>query len=661
MTYRKFAVAFAAALIFALSGCTRITEVKPAHRVVVLGFDGADPGLVERWLDHLPNIRRLQQTGTVEALTTTEPPESPVAWAAFATGSNPGKTGIYDFLTRDPKTYMPRIGLITRVPGRFLWGIPLRAPRLINNRHGVPFYRTVAQAGIRTAVIRMPLAFPASPLPNGELLAGLGVPDLRGTWGTFYYFSTALSQYDTGDTEFGGKLVRLDFGNGRSLTTTLEGPPDPTSAIPARLTTPLGIEILSQPPRVRVTLAGESQTMGEHRWSGWMRMTFRAGPFIKLHGITRFYLEQASPDVRLYMTPMSFNPDNEDVPITAPREFGGRLSRIDGFHKSLGWWDDTWALNEGRIDDGVFLQDLDNNMSTEERMMLDVLDHDQPDLMVCVYTDTDSVSHMFYRLLDPQHPMYDPALAAKYGDAILNVYEHMDRIVGEAMARLRPGDTLLVVSDHGFHTWRRGFNTNTWLVANGYLVMKNQGTREPAKRLDDLYDRGSFFPNVDWSRTRAYALGLGQIYLNLQGRERDGIVPPAAAENLRREIRARLLAYRDPDNGLAPICKVLFPRRIYHGGQLSDAADLQLAFNDGYRTSWQTALGAAPPGIVVINQSKWSGDHCASDPSQTKGVFFCNRHVTGAPDITDIGPTVLRLMNLPADKRMDGRAVTFVR
>src|SRR6266568_1312403 len=222
-------------------GCGRRTSRPVTTQVVVLGFDGADPNLLSKWAKqgHLPNLARLARTGTFKPLGTTNPPESPVAWASFATGLNPGGTGIFDFLKRDPQTYLPELGLVSREKPKFLWRlIPIKAPKVTNERSGVPFYRAVAEAGYKTTVIRMPLEFPPTSLPGGKLWGGLGVPDIRGTWGTFFYFGSELTQWDVGDTEFGGKLVRLEL-EGNQAASSIEGPADPTAKSFKRVSVPV--------------------------------------------------------------------------------------------------------------------------------------------------------------------------------------------------------------------------------------------------------------------------------------------------------------------------------------------------------------------------------------------------------------------------------------
>lgn len=665
MKTRRLLVLVAAGTLAAfLVSCGHQAATRPVTtQVVVLGFDGADPNLLAKWAKegHLPNLARLAQTGTFKPLGTTNPPESPVAWASFATGLNPGGTGIFDFLRRDPKTYLPELALVTREPAEFLLRlIPIKAPKVINERHGVPFYKAVAGAGYKTTVVRMPLEFPPTELPGGKLLAGLGVPDLRGTWGTFFYFGSDLTPWDVGDTEFGGKLVRLEL-NGNRASTSIEGPVDPTSKSARRISTPLEFEVAPDGSAVSITLQGRAEKVAERAWSPWFRVKFSITPFLSARAICRFYVLEVAPDLRVYMSPLNLDPESPPLPVSSPPGYTAELVKKHGLFKTVGWIHDTWALNEEKIDEGVFLDDLFQTTQTLTDIVVDELKNDPPSLLVSVDTSTDSASHMFYRLMDPEHPRYDPDLAKQYGDAILRVYERMDQTVGEVEQAMKPGGTLIIVSDHGFHTWRKGFNTNTWLVENGYMTLKNPNAEEKSYKLDELFGQGSFFPNVDWAHTKAYALGLGQIYLNLRGREKSGILDPGPeTDRLLEEIRQKLEAFQDPDTHQPVVQHVYLGREIFHGAYMAGAPELQIDFRDGYRTSWQTSLGAIPSGIVVANMKKWSGDHCASDPSDTSGIFLSNRTLqTSDPSILDIAPTVLRLFDVPPPARLDGQALAF--
>jgi predicted AlkP superfamily phosphohydrolase/phosphomutase len=385
--------------------------------------------------------------------------------------------------------------------------------------------------------------------------------------------------------------------------------------------------------------------------------------FVNLRGISRFYVLETYPEVRLYLEPISMDPRGPPVPISNPPDFSADLVKRVGLFKTMGWVSETWGLNEEKIDEQVFLDDLFRNMEAVEAMLLDQLVRKKPALTVAVFLSTDHVSHLFFRFLDPEHPRYDEALVPQFGDAILRVYQRMDTVIGRVLPLLGERDTLLVVSDHGFHTWRREFNTNTWLARNGYMEMKGADSDGTLKKLDDMFSGGSFFPNVDWSRTKAYSLGLSGIFINVKGREGQGIVGPGKEyEALRAEIIAKIREYRDPDTG-APIIQGAYRREdVFHGPQLEHAPDIQLSFYDGYRTSWQTALGAVPESIVVANLKKWSGDHCTSDSSDTQGILLSNRRIEGHDhSIMDIAPTVISLFGMPIPSEIDGKPISFAK
>ncbi|HEV2419266.1 MAG TPA: alkaline phosphatase family protein, partial [Terriglobia bacterium] len=312
LTRPRLAIFFAVLLTLLLVCCHSQPKIAgpPRPQVVVLGFDGADPNLVSKWMAEgkLPNLARLAREGTFSPLGTTNPPESPVAWASFATGLNPGNTGIFDFLTRDPKTYLPKLALAEATKPKFLFGlIPLRRARVTNERHGVPFYKVVAGAGDKAVVLRMPLEFPPSRLPGGELLAGLGVPDVRGTWGTFFYFSTDIEPWQAGDTEFGGQLVSLQLRGG-TATASVEGPPDPRSRAFKRIAIPIQFTAHPQENSVAIHFGEQSETVKDGHWSGWFRARFPVGPFVSVRAIARFYVESAAPSLRVYMAPLNIDP-----------------------------------------------------------------------------------------------------------------------------------------------------------------------------------------------------------------------------------------------------------------------------------------------------------------------------------------------------------------
>ncbi|HEX7078964.1 MAG TPA: alkaline phosphatase family protein [Candidatus Eisenbacteria bacterium] len=637
---------------------------QPRERVYILGFDGMDPGMVDRLIAQgkLPHLAWMKEHGTFRPLATTNPAQSPVAWSSFSTGMNPGKTRIYDFLRRNPDTYYPDFSTVTVQRGRFALGfLPTKAPTVTNNRQGTTFWQIASRRGIRTAVIEAPINFPPEALQNGVLLSGLGVPDIRGTMGTFSYYATDAT--NAGDTEMGGKVARLDVdANGRARS-VVHGPRnpfarhDPEGRIPD-LTIPVEFQrVKGRVPAVRIALQGQVRTVRQGDWSDWYDIRFTIAPLVTVNGIGRFHVMEASPELRVYLSPINLDPRRPAIPVSTPAAYSAEVARRIGLYKTLGWPEDTWALNEEKIDEKVFLEDLNYSFDRQRAVVFDALDRLNPDLFVTVFQATDKVQHMFWRLIDPQHPMYNSRLAAQYGDAIDRTYMRCDSLVGRFLDRCRDGrTTLLVVSDHGFSSFRKAVNINTWLVRNGYMTLsKIDPVRD--RNLEDLFGRGTFWPNVDWSRTRAYALALGQIYVNLKGRERLGIVSPGPEyQALRKDLVAKFETLRDPDTNERVVRKVYEREEIFSGPYFKEAPDLVVGFEKGYRVSWQTSLGGIPPAIIEPNERRWSADHCSVDPSEVPGVFFSSRAIgPSAPSIEDVAPSVLAKFGMTPPSDMDGK------
>ena len=324
----------------------------------------------------------------------------------------------------------------------------------------------------------------------------------------------------------------------------------------------------------------------------------------------------------------------------------------------MGWLYDTSSLNEERVSDDVWVEDMASLTAEQDRIFYSELERKDWDLFIGVFTDTDRAAHMFWRFVDPQHPVYTPEGAAKYGGVIESTYRHMDEFVGKVMEKyVDANTTLIVMSDHGFHSFRRSFNVNTWLAQNGYLSFKGMEKLPAGAPIPkEIYPKGDFFPEVNWSKSKAYALGTGQIYINLLGRESEGIVKPGQEyHNLLNEITAKLMQVRDPDNDSAVFKALYQGDEIYKGTYLAQAPDLQLGFHDGYRTSSETMLGGIPADLLTTNMGKWSGDHSASAVDETPGILLSNRKIAAdAPRIIDIAPTVLDYFGVKPLPEMEG-------
>lgn len=580
-----------------------------AGRTIVLGFDGMEPKLVRQWMADgtLPNFARLAEQGSFQELPTTNPAQSPVAWASFATGLNPGAHGIFDFLARNPKTYTPDYSIAEVVPPqRFLrafgFQLPLDSGSIINKRIGTPFWIGAEREGQPASVMRVPVTYPPDPIT--EMLSGMGVPDLLGTQGTFTYYTTAAT---SGGQTTGGRQVHVAAENGR-ITTVFEGPPDPFRTEPTPLNLPIVIEDAGG-GSVRVTLAGTTVELSKGAWSDWISLRFTFGGFMGVRGLVRLHLVEAFPDLRLYVSPIQIDPRSPAVPISSPDGFAADLATRLGLFHTIGMPEETWSLNENLISDDAWLDMEATILAEVEASFFDALARHERGLLIAVFVQTDRTSHMFWRGIDPLHPLH--AETSERGkQAIRWIYGEADRILGKTMAALKPDDRLIVLSDHGFAPYRRSVHLNRWLAENGFMALKPGAP--PSE---------SLFGNVNWPRTQAYAMGLNGIFLNLRGREALGIVRPEQVAEIKRAITEKLLEFRDPDSGARVIDEVADAAEIYQGPNMANAPDLVIGYAPGYRASWQTSLGGVPEALVVDNDRRWSGDHLIA-PGAVPGVLF---------------------------------------
>jgi predicted AlkP superfamily phosphohydrolase/phosphomutase len=616
-------------------------------RLVILGFDGVDPRWLERWAAEgkLPNINSLRERPGGRhygALRSTNPPQSPVAWTTFATGTLPGEHGIFDFIGRKlqpegPLPVLPMQGTSTFEPQ------PAGPPVARNLRTGEPFWKTLADDGVRVVAINVPYSFPPDPMAAGRMLSGLGVPDLRETNSTFTF---AASDLDVPERAVGGGvLLRMSVTEGVGRF-ELSGPSVPGAPSGTRMKLP--VEVRSDGGALRVRIDGAETRVPVRESSPFLEVKFRHEG-TEVWGLLQVIAVRAEPSMQVFVSPISFHPARPYAPFAFPSAFAQALVEdVHGFYKTVGWDHDTSALNEEVIDEDLWLAEMDRHEKQRAQMLLSRVRADDWDLLIWVSTSTDRVAHMFYRLIDPDHPRFDAALAARHGDAIEREYRRMDETIGRTLEALRPSDTLIVVSDHGFHNYRRGLHVNQWLRQNGFLSLKN----------DRVVGR-DFLMDVDWSQTQAYALGTGQIYINLRGREREGIVNPTDAADVARRIREGLLGLRDSERGGAQVVReVYLGAEVYRGGRSADAPDLQIAFAENYRTSWETILGGAPLGLFADNPKKWSGDHAASDVRETPGILLTNRPFRAAePGIVDIAPTALRHFGRTPPGRYQGTSI----
>jgi predicted AlkP superfamily phosphohydrolase/phosphomutase len=639
-----------------LGGRTRVSR-SLGKKVIVIGIDGMDPGLSESMMKagQLPNLAKLSGTGGFSPLGTSIPPQSPVAWANFINGAGPGSHGIFDFIHRHPQDQCkPFYSAAETLPGEGglemgeykvplgFWPFNHKVPATVLKRQGVPFWDYLDAAGVPTTFYDLPSNYPPSPSQHGHhrCISGMGTPDMLGSYGTYQYFAEDVPA--EGVEEGGGKRSRLAF-DAETARAHIVGPDNSLLKEPRPITVDFLVHRDRQANAAVIELQGRRILLAPGQWSRWTKIPFDLGiPGQSVHGICRFYLQEVTPNFRLYMTPMNIDPSQPAVQLSEPPTFIQDVSKRRGLFYTTGFQEDHKARSNGVFVDDEYLKQA--NIVLEERLALfDYAVDDYDDgLLFFYFSSSDLQSHMFWWNSDDKHPIRSDEEAKKYFGHIHKLYQRLDQVVGDVMERYGSSATIFVMSDHGFANFGRQFNLNSWLRDMGYLG--------PPQCTSIMHD-------IDWSLTSAYGLGINGLYLNLKGRERDGIVEPGAkAEELLTELKERLEAVTDT-NGEQVIRSVYRADQVYSGGATGLAPDLIVGYRRGYRASWATCLGDLTNEVLLDNDSAWSADHCA-DALEVPGVLFCNRAIRAkSPALVDLAPSILAEFGLAAPASMSGKSI----
>ncbi len=619
------------------------------NKIIIIGLDGMEPSLAEKFMSQgkLPHLSKVKDRGAYARLQTTTPAISPVAWSSFMTGSNPSKHNIFDFLSRDPRTYLPdlssaRIGKPKRVLSIGKYDFPLSKPEIKGLRKSIPFWKILGKNGIFSTILRVPITFPPEKF-SGHLLSGMCAPDLKGSQGTFSFYTSDEEKLKKKE---GGMNIPVSIEDGK-IKTYISGPENNLLKKEEELRLPLIITIDQDKNGAELEVSGQKFTLKKNTFSDWIKLTFRPGLGVKVRAICRFYISQIQPHFEMYLTPLNIDPEKPALPISHPFIYSVYLAKLRGSYITLGEANDTWALNEGVLSEEAFLELTYSNHKEWEDMLFNAINKTRKGLVTCVFETTDSIQHMFWRYLDKEHPALKTGQAKMSSEVIEELYLKMDALVGQVLERLGEKTDLIIMSDHGFKSFRRGVNLNSWLYANGYLSLK-KGKKESEE----------WFKDVDWEKTRVYALGLGGIYINQKGREAKGTVSPGEeTQALKKELLDRLSGLKDMEKDSVAINRLFDRDQLPPGPYKENCPDLVVGYNEGYRVSWDSVTGKVNETIFEDNIKAWSGDHCI-DPGIVPGVFFCTRKVnTKNPSITDIAPTVLALFGVDIPSHMDGRAL----
>jgi predicted AlkP superfamily phosphohydrolase/phosphomutase len=622
------------------------------RRVVVLGVDGMDYEVARRMQDagQLPNLSAIASDGAFVPLKTTIPPQSPVAWSTFTAGAGAGTHGIADFIERDELDLLPRFSMSRVTPSGLRLNIgsysfPLRSGTVELLRTGTPFWDYLCDHGIPGRILRVPANFPPqSKCASMECLAGMGTPDLLGSYGTFTYFTSDPKQ---AGREAGGGVIRLMAMRNGAATGQLPGPANEYRSRASRTSVELKFFCDATTDAVKIELPGTQLVLAKGEWSGWVPVEFpMLGSLAGARGICRFLVRSVHPHLNVYVSPVNIDPMHPALPISFPAKMSRRLAESVGRFHTQGMPEDTKALSAGVLDDEEFYAQAQWLLDESIRMLRFELDQCREGFLFFYFSATDQCSHAFWRQFDTQSVNYNADFAARHGNPVEQLYERIDGVVGKVRVTLnRPDDVLLVMSDHGFAAFKREVELNQWLRKEGYLVVK------PEARL-----RNAGLGDIDWANTRAYNIGLNSIYINMAGRESSGIVAKSDAPPLMKEIARRLEALKDFDTGTSVVSRVWLGRETYAGPHVDELPDLIVGFRPPYRISWRSAVGEIIAGpICKTNTDKWSGDHCV-DPEFVPGVLFSSvRLRPGDASLQDMAPTVLGLYGIDTPAQMAGR------
>lgn len=652
--FATFLLAFAKLLAWPFRWTVRAIRQRKAlsgartKRVIIVGLDGQDPELTDRFLEEgiLPNFQALRDEGRYARLETSFPAESPVAWSCFQTGCNPGRHKVFDFMVPNRKTHLPELcsAKVMSSPKELKLGkykFPIGKPIIDLGRKSQSFWKVLGDHGVFSTVLRVPITFPPEKF-HGVLLSAMMVPDLKGSQGTFSYYTTENLE-EAGFT--GGMLfpVELDGGVVRSY---VSGPENTMVSGQEEMRIPFEVRVKPDKSGAELWIDGKKHDLPLHEFTPWIDLQFRPIRPVKVRGAVRFYLKECEPGFKLYMSPINIDPDKPALPISHPFTYAIYLAKTLGRYCTLGLAEDTWGLNERVLDEEAFLKLTYLIHEEREKMFFDALEKTKRGAVVCVFDITDRLQHMFFRYLEDEHPANEDKDKTFHRNAIRKLYTDMDELLGRIRRKLGPDDVLMVMSDHGFKPFRRGVNINTWLWQHGYLALKG-----------DAPTGAEWYQDVDWTRTKAYAVGLGGIYFNLAGRDANGVVQPGEEEQaLRAEIAEKLGALHDDEMNAPAVAQVYDTNEIYKGPYVKEAPDLLVGFKIGYRASWGCATGKVDPEVFEDNGKSWSGDHCMNPPD-VPGIFFVNRKIDkDSVSIMDVGPTVLDLFGVPVPAYCDGKS-----
>lgn len=633
--------------------CAASAGANTPTRMVILGVDGMDPKLLAQYMQEgvVPNLSRLASTGGFMPLQTSMPPQSPVAWSTFITGMDPGSHGIFDFLHLDRDNLTPYMST-TRIQGTSLtlplgrWRIPLKSSHTELLRRGTAFWELLEQNGVHTRLFQIPANYPPVKT-SGQAISGMGTPDLQGTSGTFTLYTDAPN-WKAG-TVSGGIIERVTLrdgvGHGRIV-----GPPNALLASSPSATTDLEVVVDPQNPVALLRVGDGRLLLQQGEWSDWLPVRFDLMRHVSsVSGMARFYLKQVRPHLMLYMTPVNIDPRDPAQTIAAPAKYANELAEDAGPFYTEEMPEDTKALRAGVLTPREFMAQTQLVLDERKRLLDAELrrfaSEQERSLMFFYFSSIDQRHHMMYREADPTDPLRPADTAPDLANSMRDTYRQIDEQVGKVMSAVGENTAIVVMSDHGFSSFRRQVHLNRWLEQHGYL------------RLTDSFNRDKYewLQGINWSATRAFAIGLNSLYLNVRGREKHGIVSPKQRAALAAKLAQELGGWVDEENGQKVITQAPLREEIYHGPYVDAAPDIIVGYAAGYRASWDTTTGKVPLKLIEPNIDEWTGDHCI-DARAVPGVLLSNRPLRATSgSLADLTVSVLGYFGVAPSAGMSGK------
>jgi predicted AlkP superfamily phosphohydrolase/phosphomutase len=297
---------------------------------------------------------------------------------------------------------------------------------------------------------------------------------------------------------------------------------------------------------------------------------------------------------------------------------------------------------------------------------------DEGGLLFFYYSSVDLCAHMMWRHTDEEHPHHDPVFAAQdsswwserdgstWKDTVMDLILRMDPVLGHIRQTIGEDTGIVVMSDHGFAPFRRKFDLNSWLFDNGYLVLK-EGYDKELPVGSEGFKEVHLAEAADWSKTRAYGMGFNGLYLNLAGREGQGIVQPGAeADALAAELKQELEALVDPKDGVSrPVLRCDLAKDVYEGERLAEAPDIQVGYDANYGNSDEASVGRITNSWLSDNLGgTFNGSHLMS-PDVVAGILLTNRPLVEAAQgnhrLVDLTTSILTYYGVDALPGMIGR------